>query len=211
MAWSTIQQRMFVAAAGRAQMNDAQRYIALAHVGCRSAKRRDGRVRPSVKELANTQAQFELAMAICEAHAAERGATVPPPSTKSAHATWADASRDLGSRVRDLCIALWDGAVEAMPRKFAAGGLDGFVQRQTMHDSTSFGAPGVRPTTIHGCDEGQAYRVLEGLKAWIARERKAHGLAPLREEARWHGRASKGGGARAAQSLTTGRGRPVST
>lgn len=180
MAWSKLQQRLFNMAASAAGCNDRLRWSVMLHAGCRCAKRpQDGMNRPSIKDPANTQDQYELCMAVFESQAKAAGRRVPVPGGR--RASWAEAARDIGSRVRDKCLQIAREAAERMPDEFAAdlAWLDAFVVRQTMHDDTRNTGVPFKPRKLIECDEGQLYRVLEGLKPWIARKLAERGMRPF--------------------------------
>lgn len=184
MPWTSKQQTMALMASNAAQWTDTQRHIAMVHVGCPLrdegfGKGKNGR-RPSIKNPMNSQREFELFMALAEsaARALHRGDMMPRPHRSTGKDSWSDVVRDIAAPMRRKIEALWTEAQERLPTKFRPGEpLDAFVQRQTMRDDTRFGA-GHTPRTLLECDESQLYRILEGLKPWITREFRAHGMVP---------------------------------
>lgn len=177
MGWSRTQQTMFFLACTAAGWNDAQRYIVLRHAGCPERQRAankgagvksEGERRPSASEPRNTQAQFEICMAIAEAAARERGrgADVPQPANAR---TWGDIEQNARERMIRLVESIWFELVTSMPDVFHASGLVGFVRRMTSCDDRSI-TLGCAPDALAGCDAGQLYRILEGVKAWGTRE-----------------------------------------
>lgn len=173
MAWSDSQLRTFLRAANAAGWNNQQRYVAMKHVGC--ALTAEGR--PSAKHPRNTQGQFELVMALAEsgARAAGNGKVFPRPKNG---ASWAEVARNATDRMVRLVESIAGEAERRLPEKFSRGFLVGFIDRMTRDDDMTFYAF-MRPLRlIRECDEGQTYRVLEGLKAWVGRELRAEGLTP---------------------------------
>ena len=170
MAWTQKQQRCAIAASGKAGWNDMQRYIAMRHAGC--AKTQSGQV--SLKNPKNPHKAFEQYMAIAESAAALNGQQIYPPNGKESWSAVVDAE---SSRTLRLIESIWAEGCKKLNRKFIEGGLEGFVERMTKLDTTTCGMPLVTDNLNH-CDSAQLYRILEGLKAWVAREFVEHGIAP---------------------------------
>lgn len=170
MAWTDRQQRCAIAAASKAGWNDMQRYIAMRHAGC--AKTQSGQV--SLKNPKNPHKAFEQYMAIAESAAALNGQEIYPPKGK---ASWSAVVEGESSRTLRLIESIWAEGCTKLNRKFVKGGLEGFVERMTSKDLTPCGMP-LATNTLGHCDSAQLYRILEGLKAWVAREFVEHGIAP---------------------------------
>lgn len=174
MSWTKKQIMRFHIACGLAGWNDQQRYVAMKHVGCplmHSEKR------PSVSHSRNSQWSYDLIMALAESHAASRGADMsrfPQP----AHGTWREISGQKAERMARFVEAIAGEAKEKLPEKFLPNFLGGFVMRMTEKDTGEFSSQTSRPQSLRECDEGQLYRILEGLKAWVAREFHRVGREP---------------------------------
>lgn len=166
MGWSEKQTTVFLRAANMAGWNQQQRYMAMVHVGCpllASDKR------PSVKHRGNSQQSFELVMAFAESQAEIREVDMekfPQPQ----RGTWRKLGQDQHARMRDLITRIAHEAVTELPEKFGPRFLAGFIMRMTQNDSGHMAALYPNPAELEQCDEGQLYRVLEGLKAWVGRE-----------------------------------------
>lgn len=164
MTWSTTQQRIAVMASRSAGWTDEQRYMAMRYVGCPSSS--GG---PSVKSPGNTNRHFELYMAIAESHAKMIGNTIRPPKGQQ---SWHAAAGGASSRGRTVHLAngIAAEAERRLPAVYQPGFLGGFITRMTMNDPAEFAGAALRPRTIEDCDDAQAYRIIEGLKAWVSRE-----------------------------------------
>lgn len=166
MSWTKRQITRFHIACGLAGWNAQQRYVAMAHVGCPLTHAEN---RPSVSHIRNSQDSYELVMALAESHAASRGANMrkfPQP----AQGTWREKSAAKAERTMRLIEAIAFEAVTELPEKFLPNFLSGFVQRMTTKDHGEFSSNTSRPESVRDCDEGQLYRILEGLKEWVGRE-----------------------------------------
>lgn len=174
MGWSKPQRTRFLIASTLAGWNDQQRYVAMAHVGCPLMHSTN---RPSVSHGRNSQRSYELVMALAESHAASRGADMrkfPQP----ANGTWREKSALEGERMSRLIESIAFEAVTQLPEKFLPNFLSGFVMRMTDKDRAEFCSQTHRPISLRECDEGQLYRILEGLKAWVGREFDRTGKTP---------------------------------
>ncbi|MBL0920721.1 MAG: hypothetical protein IBJ10_01190 [Phycisphaerales bacterium] len=178
-AWSKSQTIMLLRAATCAGWNDAQRHIAMRHAGCPN----DEKDKPSVKHPRNTQAQFEIVMALAEAQAAERHALdkFPLPNQKGVqHGVrgWRDVAAAGRSRSLRFAEAIWAEAAERIPEIFGKpSALRGFIARQTRNDPPSI-TLGREAEWLGDLDEGQLYRVTEGLRAWVGREFLVRDIEP---------------------------------
>lgn len=166
MGWSDKQTTLFLRASNMAGWNDQQRYMAMVHVGCPllASERR-----PSVKHRGNSQQSFELVMALAESQAEIREVDMrkfPQPS----RGTWRELSQQQQTRMRGLITRIAHEAVTELPEKFLPNFLSGFILRMTQKDSREMAALDHNPSELEFCDEGQLYRILEGLKAWVGRE-----------------------------------------
>jgi hypothetical protein len=153
---------------------DPQRYIVMRHCGCPL----DGKTRkPSVGHARNDDRMFERCMAVAERHAAGIGRTVDPPrGAPGGRRTWSDAAARSNARMVEKINAIADELVRRVASKFDPGFLPGYIERMTRHDAGVTLAPA--PRTLEHCDEGQLYRILEGLKAWGGREMLDRGITP---------------------------------
>lgn len=170
MTWSSTQQRMAVMAARSAGWTDEQRYMAMRYVGCPTA---DGS--PSVKSPGNTNRHFELYMAIAEGHARMIGNAVRSPKGQE---SWHAAASSSRTRTLHLAKGIAAEAQRRIPEVFAEGFLSGFVKRMTANDPAEFAGAALQPRSIDDCDDAQTYRIIEGLKAWVAREMLKRDLFP---------------------------------
>lgn len=176
MTWSPNQIKCAGMAARAAEWSERERQLVLAHIGVRRRPRAGESPRCSANDPANTDEQFVAFMAIAEGVALGkgRGDMLPRPKNKG---FWRDAAADRGNRTRRLIESIAAEAVERMPSEFDAGFLDGFVARMTANDHFSLSPAGAR-AHLAECDEGQLYRILEGLRAWVGRRFYAAGYAP---------------------------------
>lgn len=174
MAWTKPQRGCFMRACGPggAGWTDSQRYIAMRHCGCPlDAKTR----KPSVGHARNDDRMFERCMALAERHAAGLGRTVDPPRGGNGR-SWSDAAARSNARMVEKITAIADELVRRVAAKFDPGFLPGYIERMTKNDSAITLAP--TPRSLDACDEGQLYRILEGLKAWGGREMLDRGITP---------------------------------
>lgn len=174
MSWTPKQCKLLHIAANLAGWNAQQRYMVMRHHGCPLMSSTGN---PSVTHKGNTQRSYELVMAAAEASAASRGADMskfPQP----AKGTWRELSGQEFLRTRQLIQAIAHEAVVELPDKFVPNFLSGFITRQTEKDVESACAITHRPTCLEDCDEGQLYRIVEGLKAWVGRAFIAAGRKP---------------------------------
>jgi hypothetical protein len=170
MAWTKPQRNCFMRACAIAAFTDEQRYIVMRHCGCPlDAKTK----RPSIAHHGNDHRAFERCMAVAERHAAGRCAFVDPPRGQS---SWSDSALKHNARTVRAIANVAAELERRIASKFSPGFLFGFIERQTFND----GAVTLRPTpkTLSECDEGQLYRIFEGLKAWGGREMIDRGLRP---------------------------------
>lgn len=163
--WSRSQRIHALRAAVAAGWNDRQRYMAMRHAGCPDDRAIN---RPTISNPRNSQDAFEAFMAIAEASALSigNGAKMPRPARGG---LWRDAAAQRADRTRRLIESIAREASERMPIIFKPGFLPGFIERQTKNDPPEFTLGGL-PRTARDLDEGQAYRVLEGLRAWVGRQ-----------------------------------------
>lgn len=163
MGWSKRQIQIAAMAARAAGWSDAQRRIALRGAGCPVGA--GGAV--SSRDPRNRQDHYELYMAIAEAAAAQRGESVAPPAGARSWRTLTSAS---AARMRWRIRGVAHDAQLRRPDVFRPGFLRGFVRRMTERDAPPAGAA---TDDLDRCNECQVYRILEGLKAWTARECRA--------------------------------------
>lgn len=185
MAWSKSQIITIHQAAKAADWNTAQRYIAMKHVGCPLlGKTGDKDRRPSVSHPRNTNTHFDLLMALAESHALMQGRGDMMPrrraGKKDGRHFWSDAAVDHAHRMRQLAQRIAEEARLRMPTEFGTDFLEGFIVRMTHADDASVtgGAGVARPRHLLACDEGQCYRIVEGLKAWVGRKLAERGMTP---------------------------------
>ncbi len=174
MGWTPKQCKLIHIAANLAGWNPQQRYMVMAHHGCPLMHSTNV---PSVTHKGNTQRSYELVMAAAEASAMTRGADMsrfPRP----AKGTWRELSEQEFLRTRHLIQAIAHEAVVELPEKFIPNFLSGFIIHQTKGDKESAAAITHRPTCLEDCDEGQLYRIVEGLKAWVGRAFIAASIKP---------------------------------
>jgi hypothetical protein len=172
MAWTKPQRGCFMRAAAIAGWADPQRYIVMRHCGCPlDAKTR----KPSVSHQRNDDRMFERCMAVAERHAAGNGAAIDPPRGGNGR-TWSDCAARSNARMVEKIEAIADELVRRVASKFEPGFLAGYIERMTRHDAGVTLAP--PPRSLDACDEGQLYRILEGLKAWGGREMLDRGITP---------------------------------
>ena len=186
MVWSRAQQTLFFRAAAAAGWNDAQRYIAMAHAGCRvrgRGKARDSRTgfiytdrRASAADPNNDNDAFERVMALAEASAAGRGASSLMPARRSGR-PWADTDRRQRERMARKARDIWEELSLRVPEVFMRDGLDGLVRRVCMHDDASLTMRRA-PESLDECDSGQLHRVIEAAKGWGGRECLRRGISP---------------------------------
>lgn len=172
--WSRAQQVLAHRAAAAAGWNATQRYIAMTHCGC---PKDAGLGRPSATHRRNSRWSWECYMALAEASAKGRGAGQLMPPTLSG-CSWHEAAERQRRHVADKIERVAAELTEAVPDVFAAGFLAGFIARMTARDDASL-TFGREARCLDDLDDGQRYRVLEGLKAWGGRELARRGLRPL--------------------------------
>jgi len=173
MPWTPKQIKLAGMAASAAGWDSGRRYLALRHAGCPVYAAQD---RPSAKHPRNSQDSFEAYMALAEECAESIGARVPRPF----YGTWHAASRRMTDRIAPKIRQVESELVERVPKVYPRGFLPGFIARMTKHDSETLRSPlAGPPRRVEDLDAGQAYRVLEGLKAWGARELRRVGLEPV--------------------------------
>lgn len=177
--WTERQRKLALIASNVAGWDDAHRYLVLRHVGCADA---GAKRRPSISHPRNTQDQFEAYMAIAESAALTRGRGDDFPTCGGKHAFWRDAAADGRWRVRRKIAAI-AGEAEEHLGDLKPGWLAGFCKRQTLNDDPRVCAV-VACEDLDLLDEGQCYRVLEGLKVWIGRELHKRGIRP--KSFQWH-------------------------
>jgi hypothetical protein len=168
--WTERQRKCAISAASKAGWNDQQRYIAMRHAGCKPSA--TGQI--SLANPSNPHGAFEQYMAIAESAAAERGEHIYPPTGKP---SWNAVASGQRTRTIRLIESIYAEAQSKLSRKFHEGGLPGFVSRMTRNDTSVCGVK-LWTNELEHCDSAQLYRILEGLKAWVAREMIEHGLAP---------------------------------
>lgn len=175
MSWSPNQVKCAGMATRAAEWTERERQLVLAHLGVKRRPRVGESPRCSANDPANTDEQFVAFMAVAEGVALGkgRGDMLPRPKHKG---FWRDAAADRGNRTKRLIEVIAAEAVERMPSKFEAAFLAGFVERMTRNDHFSLSPKA--PAHVAECDEGQLYRILEGLKAWVGREFYAAGYTP---------------------------------
>lgn len=174
MAWTKTQRNCFMRACALAGFTDAQRYIAMRHCGCPLDPKTK---RPSVTHNGNDHRAFERCMALAERHAAGRGAFVDPPRGQS---SWSECAMKANARTIHAIEAIAEELERRCASKFATGFLAGFIERMTKDDGAITMRPGAgTPRTLAECDEGQLYRIFEGLKAWGGRELIDRGIRPV--------------------------------
>jgi hypothetical protein len=186
MTWSPSQQKLAVKAASLAGWTDAQRYLAMRHVGCPCAAagappgRASRPAQPSVKHPGNTQDHYELYMAIAESSAAARGtaAKFPRPAASNGAESWTELTQRRTARTIAAIERIAAEAMQRLPDVFRPGFLAGFIQRMTMNDRPELCGGGMVPLSLPDCDEAQLYRIHEGLKAWAGREFLARDQRP---------------------------------
>lgn len=181
MAWTKNQQIAAVIAARLAGWPDERRYIAMHHVGCPLDPRTK---RPSVHHPHNDHRAFERLMALAESCALSRGEGDNFPRPQSG-GFWRDAAASTTDRVVRLIKQIEAEALERCPEKFAPGFMAAFILRQCGRDQ--FLQHGIdMPGTLADLDDGQAYRVLEGLKHWVGHYMHGRGMLP--KSFAWHPR-----------------------
>lgn len=173
MTWSAKQQRLSVIAANRARWNDQQRYMAMRFVGCPVDKAKD---RPSVKHPRNDNDHFRLYMALAESHAGMHSVGEFPQPGRGQ--TWQQVAADRAAPMRRMVEAIAAEAVRRIPDIYSPDFLAGFIDRMTRNDPDEFAGCTGRPTCPAECEEGQLYRVLEGLKAWVGRAMLKRDMRP---------------------------------
>lgn len=184
MSWSKSQQIAIHKAAKAAGWNPQQRYIAMRHAGCPNLRDSGSGGRPSVSHPRNSNRHYELVMVLAEAQALTRGLgdDMPRPGRGG---FWKDSASDQRWREIEAVRKIAHEAIERMPKTFDPYFLAGFIARMTRHDDKGFASVAC-PKDLTECDEGQIYRIHEGLKAWVGRELADRGMAP--RSFRWHGR-----------------------
>jgi len=179
MTWSPKQVQLAGMAARAAEWSERERQIALKHVGVSERKRVGESPRCSANDRANTNEQFVAFMAIAEGVALGKGrGDLMPCARGKAVAFWRDAATDHGHRMRRLVEQIAGEASERMPSEFPEGFLAGFVLRMTKNDHFAVSQRPGGTDDAAQCDEGQLYRILEGLRAWVGRRFYAAGFTP---------------------------------
>lgn len=169
MTWSRPQQIMLAKAAAAAGWNDRQRYLAMRHCGC---PLRGGR--PSMAHPGNTQASFELVMALAEAAAGERGERVPQARDGK---PWRSHVGRHTQRLERLAREIALEAVTRLPLVFNVGLTRYTIEHTTRDDEAEFRLH-CSPERLDQLDGGQLYRVVESLKAHVGRRFVEAGLVP---------------------------------
>lgn len=172
MTWTRAQRVCFMRACAQAELTDPMRYILMRHAGC---PLKGSPPRPSISHAANDNGMFERCMAIVERHAAGLGHEVRPPKGQR---SWAQSAANSGKRMVHKIRAIAAECVERIPEVFDEGFLAGFISRMTKHDEYSVTLRTHAPGSLEECDEGQLYRILEGLRAWGGREFARRGVHP---------------------------------
>ncbi len=175
MPWSVKQQKLAMIAARGAGWNEEQRYIAMRHVGMPQGRTPAGD-RPSVHHPRNDHRHFERYMALAESCALSRGEGDAFPRAAGGR-LWRDAAAERTDRVVRLIKRIEAEAVERLPMKFAPGFVHGLILRVCGRDEIR--QPHIDVVgVLADLDDGQAYRVLEAMKAWVGRELGARGMEP---------------------------------
>lgn len=169
--WSDAQRRVFLRACNAAGWNDQMRYMVMRHVGCPNEQGKD---RPSVKHAGNRQSHYEAAMAIAEAHAAEKGATVPKPRNADSWRTVGNGNR---KRLISLATRIAHEGYARLPGVFNQDALEWAVGRTSSDDAVKVTLTGP-PSKLEECDEGQLIRVVELLRAVVGRKLDERNMKP---------------------------------
>lgn len=168
--WTQKQRTMFLRACTIAEITGDQRYIVMRHCGCPL----DGKSkRPSVKHPRNSNTMFEQCMAVAEAHAGMRGASVPAPR---GFPSWKAAAQSGGVRARHKARCIIKEAQQELPAFFDEGLEAYIVGHTTASDDGALAL--VKPRTLEEADPAQCLRIADALAAYVGREFLAAGITP---------------------------------